>query len=244
MRYAKICVLPAGCVLFLFALILFNGALNLSLASGEASPTDVSGQAPSQYIDFLWAFAVLSDRDGKADVQPIVPDMVLKSGDRIKMMVQLRRKCFVYLFHDDQKNGVKLLFPYAFEQFDRDYRPERKYYIPGEAWFRLDENPGRELFYLIASAKRLDELEKAYLRYESAGEPLKADTAKALVDKIGQLRREHRELNSPAERPIPIGGALRGVEAGQDPAGFDIAAFAEQVLSTGFVARTYAIEHK
>ena len=57
----------------------------------------------------------------------------------------------------------RLLFPYALQQFEGDYQPNRRYYIPrGDGWFRLDKNPGREVFYLIASAKRLDELEKAY----------------------------------------------------------------------------------
>jgi hypothetical protein len=170
--------------------------------------------------------------------------MAFKSGDQLKMMVELQRKCFVYLFHDNRRDSVKLLFPYALQQFEGDYQPERRYYIPrGEAWFRLDENPGQEVFYLVASAKRLDELEKAYLRHESAEAAFKAETARTLVDLIRELRREHQELSSPAERPVPIGGALRSVEKAQDPDRLDIAAFADEILSTGFVARTYTIDH-
>jgi hypothetical protein len=114
----------------------------------------------------------------------------------------------------------------------------------GDGWFRLDQNPGREVFYLIASSKRLEDLEKAYVRYDGAQPAAKAETAGALLDKIRELRREHRELTSPAERPVPIGGALRSVEKVEDPNRFDIAAFADEVISTGFVARTYSIEHK
>ena len=208
---------------------------------GEPSPT---GLAPYPEVDFRWAFAAKTLRDGKSSTQPVTQDMALKSGDQIKMMVELQRKCFVYIFHDNRRDGVKLLFPYALQQFEGDYQPERRYYIPrGEAWFRLDENPGQEVFYLVASAKRLDELEKAYLRHESAEAALKVDTARALVDLIRELRREHRELSSPAERPVPIGGALRSVEKVQDPDRLDIAAFADEIMSSGFVARTYTIEH-
>ena len=141
-------------------------------------------------VDFRWAFAAKTSQDGKSITQPVTQDMALKSGDQIKMMVELQRKCFVYFFHDNRRDSVKLLFPYALQQFEGDYQPERRYYIPrGEAWFRLDENPGQEVFYLVASAKRLDELEKAYLRHESAEAALKAETARALVDLIKELRR-------------------------------------------------------
>jgi hypothetical protein len=247
MKLRVMSILSVGFVLLFFQIaLILGGAGNVSFAAEDTSPSnDASGRELYTGVDFRWAFAVTSVQDGKIDTQPITRDMVLKSGDQIKMMVELRRRCFVYLFHDNQRDGVKLLFPYVLQQFDTDYQPERRYYIPrGDAWFRLDENPGREVFYLLASAKRLDELEKAYLRHESADAHLKAETAKALVDKIRELRREHRELSSPAERPVPIGGTLRGVENGQDPNRFDIAAFADEVLATGFVARTYTIEHK
>ncbi len=207
----------------------------------ERSPSE---PAPYPEVDFRWAFAAKTLQDGKSSTQPVTQDMALKSGDQVKMMVELQRKCFVYLFHDNRRDSVKLLFPYAFQQFEGDYQPERKYYIPrGDAWFRLDENPGQEVFYLVASAKRLGELENAFLRHESAQGALKAETARTLVDLIRELRREHRELSSPAERPVPIGGALRSVEKVQDPDRLDIAAFADEILSTGFVARTYTIEH-
>jgi hypothetical protein len=217
-----------------------DGMPGLSLAAQEAQEMS---RLPE--VDFLWAFAAMSVQDGKNSMLPVKQDMVLKSGDQLKMMVELQNRCFVYLFHHDGGGGIKLLFPYSFRQFEEDYQPNRRYYIPrAEGWFTLDRNQGREVFYLIASAKRQDELEKAYLRYDSAESSLKADLARALVDRIKDLRREHRELALPAERPVPIGGALRSFEKVADPKRFDIAAFADEVLSTGFVARTYTIEHK
>lgn len=224
--------------------------VNPVLESSSPSPLRLCAERlpsePAAYpeVDFRWAFAAKTSHDGKSSTQPVTQDMALKSGDQVKMMVELQRKCFVYLFHDNRRDSVKLLFPYALQQFEGDYQPERRYYIPrGEAWFRLDENPGQEVFYLVASAKRLDELEKAYVRHESAEAASKVETARALVDLIRELRRQHRELSSPAERPVPIGGTLRSVEKIQDPDRLDIAAFADEIVSTGFVARTYTIEH-
>jgi hypothetical protein len=228
---------------FAFLLLLWG----VSCRAAESSPSQASPEgAAYPRVDFRWAFAAASIEGGKSNTRPVTQDMELKSGDQLKMMVELQRRCFVYLFHENPKDGIKLLFPYSLQQFEGDYQPERRYYIPrGDAWFRLDQNPGREVFYLIASAKRLTELEKAYLRHNSAETPLRAETAMALVDMIRDLRREHRELGSPAERPARIGGALRSVvENAADPNRIDIAEFADEVLSTGFVARTYTIEHR
>ena len=233
--------------LFFCPALMPGGTGSSPFAAAESSSTEGSpDSAAYPRVDFRWAFAAMSVRDGKSSMLPVTQDMVLKSGDRLKMMVELQRRCFVYLFHDNRRDGIKLLFPYSLQQFDGDYRPERRYYIPrGEAWFRLDENPGLEVFYLIASARRLDDLEKAYLQHDAAADgPSKEKSARAFLETIRDLRREHRELSSPAERPAPIGGALRSFENVQDPDRFDIAAFADQVLSTRFTARTYTIEHR
>jgi len=246
MKYTLVSiVLVLSALLFCQAVSTIGTGGNLSYADQEVPQQKEPSAATYSGVDFLWAFEAKSVQDGKVNVQPVASEMVLKSGDELKMMVELQRRCFVYLFHDNRQGSVKLIFPYSLQQFDSEYQPERKYYIPrGDAWFRLDKNPGLEVFYLVASSKRLDELEKAYLRHESAEGPSKAETAGALIDKIKELRREHRELSSPAERPAPIGGALRSVENVQDPDRLDVSTFADEVLSTGFVARTYTIEHR
>jgi len=239
MKFSNTLILSAA-----FVLLCFGPAFSLA-AEDTSSAKETSGRSSDPEVAFRWAFAAISEQDAKQSMLPVTQDMALKSGDQVKMMVELERKCFVYIFHHNQEDGLKLLFPYALQQFEGDYQPNRRYYIPrGEGWFKLDKTPGREVFYLIASAKRLDELEKAYVRHDSAEAAFKAETARALLDQIKELRREHRELTSPAERPVPIGGALRSVEKVEDPNRFDIAAFADEVLSSGFVARTYTIEHK
>ncbi len=196
-------------------------------------------------VDFRWAMVALVPSDGKMAVQPVTKDIALKSGDQLKMMVELETRCFVYVFHHSTQDGVKLLFPYTLQQFGADYRVHHRYYVPrGEAWFKLDRKQGRETFYLLASAKRLSGLEADYLRYESAPLHDKAEAARAVLDRIRALRKEHREFAAPAEKPVRIGGAVRGVGPVEDPGRIDIAALADEVSSSGFVARTYTIEHK
>ncbi len=211
---------------------------------------DPAGPAcyPLRYpdVDFRWAFAVKSNLDGKLITRPVTQAMVLKTGDRLKMMVELQKRCFVYLFHEDGRNGIKLLFPYTLQQFTGYYQPERRYFIPREdGWFTLDTNPGREVFYLIASAKRIDGLEKAYLQYcSAAGGGAKTEAGEALVGQIKELGQKRRELCSPAERPVTIGGALRSVKDDRDSRRLDISAFANEIVSKDFTARTYTIEHQ
>ncbi len=197
-------------------------------------------------VDFRWAMAaIVSSEDGKRVVQPVTRDLTLKSGDQLKMMIQLETRCFVYVFHHNSQDGVRLLFPYSLQQFGADYRVHHKYYVPrGEAWFKLDQTPSRETFYLLASARRLNDLEADYQRYESAPPADKAEAARVVLEKIRALRKEHREFTTPAEKPVRIGGAVRGVGPREDPGGIDIAALADEVSSSGFVARTYTIEHQ
>jgi len=216
----------------------------LSFLPALASAADERAQKDPE-VEFKWAFATLSP--GGGEPVAVKQDTALKSGDQLKMMIELRKKCFVYVFHYNPKDGMKLLFPYTLAQFESDYRPEHRYYIPrGDIWFKLDNNPGRESFYLVASAKRLADLEKEYLRCESGSPAERAEASRAVLDRIRALRKEHREFTSPAERPVPIGGAVREIIPGESqiPKRVDIASFADEIASTGFVARTYTIEHK
>jgi hypothetical protein len=195
-------------------------------------------------VDFRWAFVADSIKDGKRVTGPVSRNMALKSGDKLKMMVELQKRCFVYLFHYDEHSGIKLLFPYTLEQLTQHCQTGTRYSIPrADGWFRLDNTPGREFFYLIASASRLDGLEKAYAQYSSAPGEAKAVQGKALLERIKALSKEHPDLCSPAERPVTIGGALRSVKSPHKSKKLDIAAFADEIVSKGFTARTYTIEH-
>jgi hypothetical protein len=227
-----------SCRIILFLLVI----LQTSLAFPVEGPP--AGANPDD-VDFRWAFAAMTVSDGKTTVQPVTRDIPLKTGDQLKMMIELERRCFVYLLHYNPEDGLKLLFPYTLQQFESDYVVHRKYTIPrGEAWFRLDGKTGKEVFYLLASAKRLNDLEKTYLAYEKAEPASKPPAAQAVLDQIRGLRREHLELTGPVERPATIGGAVRGVAPVEDPKQFDIATMADEILSSGFVARIYTVEHK
>jgi len=129
------------------------------LLTGFGSPDKTVIITPQQQgveenVAFSWGFGALVGKDKK--FVPITRDTILKTGDEIKMVVELKKECYVYLVHHSPKGEVSLLFPEDVRQFSGDYKVGKNYYIPkGRSWFELDKNPGRETFYLLAASERL-----------------------------------------------------------------------------------------
>ena len=161
------------------------------------------------------------------------------------MMVELKKKCFVYVIYQNAQGEMSILFPHSLEQFKTDYEPGKKYYIPrGDAWFQLDDHLGQETFYLLASDERLSEVEYLFNRYETAEPAKKPEIAGQMIAEIRNMERQHRDLLAGAERPMIVGGVVRGVERaqGQDPS--DIAALSDEIVSTDFYSKTFSIQHR
>jgi hypothetical protein len=194
-------------------------------------------------VSFKWAFGALMGKG--RDFQPVTRDVALQTGDQLKMMIELQKECFVYLIHYSEEGGIRLLFPYKLQQFDTDYQLFKRYYIPaGDAWFQLDQVVGNEFFHLLASAERLENLEVLLIDYESAQTDQKPEIARKILAEIKSVKREHKEFATPAERPVAIGGAIRGMEVSRGAGRPDVAAIANDIISTGFIARTFTIEHQ
>lgn len=197
-------------------------------------------------VHFRWAFgALLMGSGSDRKLEPVTGEASLRSGDQFKMMVELKRPCYVYLIYHNNKDGVRMLFPYILDQFNTDYQVGKKYYIPqGDAWFELDQHVGRENFYLLAAGQRLTSLEGLFQEYETDDPAKRSEIIKKILEEIRLLKKQHRELAAPAERPVPIGGVIRGLEIPQGGAFPDVAALADDIASAGYVARTYSIEHQ
>ncbi|HOV87999.1 MAG TPA: DUF4384 domain-containing protein [Syntrophobacteraceae bacterium] len=199
-----------------------------------------------QTVTFRWAFGTLIDEGLTLRLEPIREDRSMKSGDHFKMMVEPRTRCFVYVIYHNSQGEMIRLFPYSLEQFPAGFELNKRYYIPqGERWFELDTHPGRETFYLLASARRLVELETLLKTYESADPEKKPDLTTQILAQIRTERLLHREFAESAERPVAIGGAIRGIEKAQGENRQSIDPIAEVISSTtGFYAKTFTIEHQ
>ena len=220
--------------------------LAISLFSLFSTRGDIiAEQKREDAVSFRWAFgAVVGSKDDRRLVA-ITRDTLLKTGDRLKLLIQLKNRCFVYLFYRTADDEIYLLFPYKLKLFESDYKTGEKYYIPkGKTWFELDKNVGIEIFYLIASAKRLNQLEALYTKYDSVAGEEKKKLAKQLLAEIRKIKRKHRKFAALAERPIAIGGNVRGVVKDVQSAFPDIDPIASEVSASNFYSKTFTIDHK
>lgn len=223
---------------FLLVLLAAGWAWLPAPAKAAAAGDDFGG------IRFQWAFGALSGGESNPRLRSITQDAVLKSGDKFKMMVELKKKCFIYVIYQNSQGELSILFPYSLKQFSADYQPAKKYYIPrGDAWFQLDDQVGTERFYLLASEDRLSEVEYLLTMYEGAEAGKKADLAGRMIAEIQAVERRHREVLAHADRPIEE-ETSRGIERaqGQDPS--DIAVISREIVSKDTYTRTFTIQHR
>jgi len=209
------------------------------------NPKANAGQKEDKGVSFRWAFGAIVGPEDDRKLVAITRDTELKTGDQIKMYLELEEKCFVYVFYRGPQDEVRMIFPYNARQFDTDYKTSTRYYIPrGNKWFKMDENGGTERFYLLASAKRLTELEMVYGKYGSADPGRKQALAKQVLVKIREIKKRYRKFTTVAERPVAIGGNVRGINVGGAGPAFDISTLAVEITATNFFSRTFTIDHK
>ncbi|MCK4790408.1 MAG: DUF4384 domain-containing protein [Desulfobacteraceae bacterium] len=206
---------------------------------------DQQGNSEKENISFNWAFGALVGKESERKLVSITRDTTLKTGDQFKMVVELNRKCFVYLIYHSAQCEMQLLFPNNIKQFSNNYRTSVKYYIPhGDLWFALDENVGQETFYLLASVKRLTKLETLLNNHESADLKEKTALTTKILTEIRKIKRQHRTLTAAAERPVSIAGTVRGTTKNQKIPLNDVISLAVEITATDFYSRTFIIEHK
>ena len=231
MKYFRLASLAS--LFYVFCLVVFMS----HLANAE--------QNEEKNVCFRWAFGAIIGPENDRRLVAITRDTTLTTGDRLKMLVELKKKCFVYLIYHSAQDEIHMLFPYRVKQFTSDYETLKKYYIPqGEIWFELDKDVGRETFYLLASAQRLIGLEALLGKYKSAEAVKKRGLVKQILAEIRKLKKQHRRFTTPAERPVPIGGSVRGVTRDKAIHFPDIDPIAAKVSTTNFYSRTFTIEHQ
>ena len=191
---------------------------------------------------FSFAFVAQVSTDGRSHIIPVVDNMVLQSGSLIKLFLESQEEVNFYLFHEDLQGGLALLFP-------KDLLPatipkDTPVYIPeGNSWMELDSHTGKETFYLLFSAVRLERLEKLYNRYLMLKE--KDDithSVNSILNEIKSLR--HENLGKQAEKPIRIAGKLRGNPPSGSLIPMELTSLASEITTTGIYIKSVTIDHK
>jgi hypothetical protein len=224
---------------------LFSSFLFISHKAHCITSATEEKQEENEKINFLWAFCALKKRGPDQELVKITDDTTLRTGDRIKMFLELRRECYLYVIYHGSRGELRLLFPYDLRRSNRYYRTGEKYYIPkDQAWFELDDHIGRERFFLLASAYRLTKLEGLIEDYESAEPSKKRKLATSIHDEIQKVKREHSKFKTTAERPVAVVGRIRGGRETDTELTTEISKHAIEVATFNFYSRTYTIEHK
>jgi hypothetical protein len=231
MRYFILLVVLLGCF-----------TIGFRFSDQPASAVPIVQQSAAN-IEFEWAFGALVGKP--KTMVPITHDTTLKSGEEIKMLVKLTKDCFVYLVHQDTKGEIELCFPYKIQQFQTDYAVDKNYYVPsGRSWWAFDKNTGKEVFFLLASTERLLDLEVKLGNYFSADTSKKPVFADKIVSEIRSVRKRYSTFSTLAEKPVTIGGNIRGTEKVEGARRPDVAMIATHISANNFYSKTITIDHQ
>ena len=216
---------PCRWVVYICAVVVLSLLAPGLLGTAGAQASDENN------VSFVLAFEALVAEGNVTKQVPIREDMKLKTGDQLKMFVELRKLCFVYVIHHGARCEIQRLFPYDIQQFTTDYQTSKIYEIPpNDALFRINEQAGLETFYLVASAQRLADLEQLLATYAAAQPAEQPVAATNVLAELRNLLKQHRASMKPG-RPVPIAGNMRkGVEG-------------VEISAPQFYIETFTIEH-
>ena len=227
---------------FLICFILaFHIFCSQSSQAGSANEQDLQHK---DHVCFRWAFGGMISGAEDSQLIPITHDTILKTGDKLKILVDLQSECFVYIFYQSSQEEISLLFPP--KTGTEDYKALKKYYVPKDyRWFELDDHTGKEIFYLLVAARQLDQLEALYELYLSSTYPSqKRKRGQQLLAELEKTKRTHRRLTAAAERPVRLGGSVRGIKKEKTEAIHRLDDIAVEISAYDFYSRTFTIDHR
>lgn len=184
-------------------------------------------QSPSDDVRFRWAFGALTGPATARTLVRVADEMTLRSGDELKMLVSPVSPCFVYVLHEDPRGEMTVLFPAPSGAFPAEPPAGRQLIPPGDDWLRLDDTTGIERIYLVASSTRLARLETL----------LQKGARAEIISELASLRKQ-RATNAWVERPVTIGGQVRGKKTP------DLDSLATEITAKAFVTRVFVIDHR
>jgi hypothetical protein len=184
-------------------------------------------------VELRWALGAL--RTGDERPEAIVKDSELESGTRLKFLVEPLSAGSVYLLLLDAEGDLQVLYRQLASG------AEDPAYVPaGRQWFQLDEQPGRETFFILASREPLNELDALLAEHEAADAERRRDLSPAIVQEVRRLQKESRQFARAVEKPVMIGGRTRNSIADPETA---IDQLAVEIRSDGLYGKTITIDH-
>ena len=111
----------------------------------------------------------------------------VRSGDAVQLELTPHDQCFVYAFLVDARDTVFPLFPNATMFLDNPLSPNQRYLIPpDDKGFILDNAPGQEILYVVASRWPGKDLEELIANIHSRNEKSKPQLVEHLRTRLSQ----------------------------------------------------------
>lgn len=114
--------------------------------------------------------------EDKKQIRVLTDGAQLKSGQHVGITFVPESDCYVYILWWDSRGAVGRLFPNPqLTEGTGEVKAGQAYWLPsnqGERWYVLDDNPGEETIYFIASRTRNPKIENLYstLSQSSSGQ--------------------------------------------------------------------------
>lgn len=140
---------------------------------------------------------------GDDEAVEVDPDMVFRSGDRIRLRVQVNDTGYLYIVTQGSSGNWRVLFPSAeYDDGNNRVARGRSYDIPKRTRFVFDEQPGEEKLFLVLTRTPEHDLDRLIYQIENPREPaaeekpgakpmptlLAMNTTTVSDDLVGQLR--------------------------------------------------------
>jgi hypothetical protein len=211
-----------------------------------ASPgIGLEGGQGTHKIVLKWAFGVQRHSGGDKQIVSIARYSTFQKGDQFKLMVESYTSTFVYVLRTDTSGNVDLLLPTSVKAFGKPLKTSITYYVPaGSEWLTFDKESSRETFHLLASAARLKDLEVLIKTYQTADAEERQELAEKLLKEIRKVKQYNRNLKASVERPVNIGGSVRGLHPPAKSPDSELEKIAVEIRGEKFFSRAFTIDHE
>lgn len=130
----------------------------------QASSASVQG-APAHESVFAVDVVVFQE-DVESRPRKLEAGAVLRSGDGYRLYFEPHQPCYVSIFQLDASGKLFRLFPNSkYGTSNNVVQARTAYWVPGKAaWFSLDQTPGKETIYVVATRERREDIEDIITR--------------------------------------------------------------------------------
>ncbi|MBN2498862.1 MAG: DUF4384 domain-containing protein [Deltaproteobacteria bacterium] len=149
------------------------------------------------------------------------PGEHLRSGDGLRVLIEVEREAYVYLVYRDAAGAQQLLFPGSGLGQDNRLDAGKLLSIPAEGqWLELDRRTGTETLIVLASREPIEEPVSACLDL-APGELLQDEATRGAVRRKSRTDPERRKAGTRRDerkrwrrrklkQPMRIAGVVRG----------------------------------